>query len=127
MSATDDRAVRALTDVVAVEQVAPGMVNVVTWSSERTVDARDAGCNCEDKQYNLPNGARCKHELAAMLADSDRYPTHCIVSDDLQRRPVTDGGDRPEECDCSPTETDLECWPCRKAGFDTNRYAETEA
>jgi len=125
MSATkyDDRAERALTDVVAVENIAPGMVRVVTWSDAYPVDARDAGCNCPDKEYrDVPV---CKHEYAALLADTDK-PAPFVVSDDLQRRPVTDGGDRPEECDCSPTETDLSCWPCRKAGFDTNRYEEKE-
>ena len=81
MSATkyDDRAERALTDVVAVENIAPGMVRVVTWSDAYPVDARDAGCNCPDKEYN--DVPMCKHELAAVVADRDDLPTPFITED----------------------------------------------
>jgi hypothetical protein len=68
----DDRAVRALTDVVACEEIAPGMMRVVTWSDEYRVDARDGGCECQDKQYNEP--AMCKHEIAASVAATGDLP-----------------------------------------------------
>jgi hypothetical protein len=92
-----DRAVRSLVDVVAVEQVAPGMVEVVTWSDSYAVDARDAGCNCPDKQYNLDDtGGMCKHEYAALVADVDTIPTPFEVTDDLDQRAVADGGHTPD-------------------------------
>lgn len=69
----DDRAVRALEDVVAVDKLAPGMVRVTTWSDSYVVDARDAGCACPDKEFN--DAPRCKHEQAAIIATSDNYPT----------------------------------------------------
>jgi len=73
-------------DVVAVETVAPGLVRVVTWSDAYPVDVRGEGCNCPDKEYNLDRAAgdKCKHEHAAMLAMSDRYPSPCIVSENLR-------------------------------------------
>lgn len=86
----EDRAVRALTDVVAVETIAPGMVRVVTWSDAYTVDARDAGCNCPDKQYNEPD--MCKHEYSALIADRDDAPTPFTVTDNLSERVMADGG-----------------------------------
>jgi len=78
---TDARAERAISDVLAVETVAPGMVRVVTLSDAYVVDARDGGCRCPDKQYQKP--PRCKHEHAAMLATTDEYPTPCVTSSDL--------------------------------------------
>lgn len=114
-----DRAVRSLVDVVAVEQVAPGMVEVVTWSDSYVVDARDAGCNCPDKQYNLDTGGMCKHEYAALVADIERIPTPFEVTDDLSQRAVADGGERPDDCDCWSLEPDLPCWPCYRDGFET--------
>jgi len=86
----DKRAVRSLTDVVAVERVAPGMVRVVTWSDAYHVDARHDGCNCPDKQYNL-EGGHCKHELAAMLYDSGHIDS-LSVDDDLSTPSVDASG-----------------------------------
>jgi len=86
---TDARAERALTDVVAVERIAPGLIKVVTWSDAYPVDARDAGCNCPDKQYHA--AAVCKHEHAALLADTD-LPAPFVVADNLSERVATDGG-----------------------------------
>lgn len=70
---SDDRAIRALEDVVAVEEIAPGMARVVSWSDQYVVDARGEGCMCPDKQYN--DVARCKHEHAALVADVDSFPS----------------------------------------------------
>jgi len=90
------RAERAVTDVVAVETLAPGLVRVVTWGDAYPVDARDAGCNCPDKLHN--DAEVCKHEYAAILATTGG-PTPFTVSDNLSERVATDGGD--EECpDC---------------------------
>jgi len=80
---TTDRA-ENVADVVAVETVAPGLVKVVSWSDAYPVDVRGEGCNCPDQQYHLTPDAKCKHEHAAMLAMSDRYPSPCIVSDNLR-------------------------------------------
>lgn len=67
----DDRVFRALTDVVDVSIIAPGMAEVTTWHDCYRVDARDGGCTCKDKQYNLDDGEMCKHELSALYADTD--------------------------------------------------------
>ena len=116
-----DRAARAIEDVVAVERMAPGLVRVVTWSDVWPVDARDAGCNCPDKQYN--DAPMCKHEYAALLSDVDRYPSPGIVTDDISRRAVPDGGEkqRPAACACGDDmdDADLPCFPCFRAGFDS--------
>lgn len=119
---SSNRAENALDDVVAVETIAPGLVRVVTWSDAYPVDARDAGCNCPDKQYH--DAPVCKHEFAAMLADSERYPTP-FVTGNLHTRAVADGGKRPEECTCDEfLSNDLPCWPCYRDGFETP--ADTE-
>jgi hypothetical protein len=115
---TDDRAVRAFEDVVAIERMAPGMMKIVTWSDAYVVDSRDAGCNCEDKQYNLPDeGARCKHDWGALLADVDALPSPGIVTDNLDTRAVADGGERPGDCECD-TKLTIPCAACGIAGFD---------
>lgn len=102
----DDRAVRALTDVVAAEEVAPGLMRIVTWSDEYHVDARDAGCNCPDSQHNLGPGEWCKHRFAALLADVDRLPDPYVH--EIDARPARpDGGEECEECAALP-----DGWPC---------------
>ena len=128
------RAVRSLIDVVAVEQYAPGMVRVVTWSDSYVVDARGGGCNCPDKEYNLPSdgATKCKHEHAAMLYDSELFPefdvdndlsTPTLSSSDDQTTTdevATDGGhDRPADCSCRGDDDSLPCFPCVRDGFDT--------
>ena len=82
MSVTPDagRAERACTDVVAVEDLAPGMKRVVTFGGAYVVDARDGGCLCPDAEYN-PEQGPCKHHLAAMLAERDDLPTPFITTD----------------------------------------------
>jgi hypothetical protein len=81
MSVTPDvgRAERACTDVVAVEDLAPGLKQVTTWGDTYVVDARGSGCNCPDKQYN--DAPMCKHEVSAILADRDDLPTPFITED----------------------------------------------
>lgn len=91
---TDDRAVRALEDVVAVETLAPGLVRVVTWRDAYTVDARGDGCRCPDHEYH--DVPVCKHEYAALLADGERYPSP-YVTDTGGQRIMTDGGETVRE------------------------------
>jgi hypothetical protein len=129
-SDSEKRAVKALTDVVAVEQYAPGMVRVVTWSDAYIVDARGGGCNCPDKEYNIheSTASSCKHEQAAMLYDSDTVQS-LTVDDDLStpsasasQQVATDGGNvRPAGCGCMDEYTlddPLPCYPCVRDGFD---------
>lgn len=89
----NDRVHRALTDVVAVEREAPGMVTVVTWSDAYTVDARDGGCMCPDKEYH--DVPMCKHEYAALFATSD-LPAPWDVTESLANRPDTDTTTEPK-------------------------------
>ncbi|ERG89536.1 MAG: hypothetical protein J07HX5_01702 [halophilic archaeon J07HX5] len=49
-----DRVVRALIDVIAVEQQAPGMIRVITVSDDYIVDTRHERCTCFDMQYLSP-------------------------------------------------------------------------
>jgi len=95
---SDARAARAYTDVVAVERTAPGLVRVVTFSDAYYVDARGAGCNCPDKQHN--DAPLCKHELAAIAADTDTMPGPHHVTDDL------------DEADCPDCAALPDGWPC---------------
>lgn len=62
-----DRVVRALIDIVAVEQQAPDMVRVVTVSDHHIVDTRHERCTCSDMQYQLRGEGRCKHLWRALL------------------------------------------------------------
>jgi len=125
---TEQRAIAAFEDVVAVEDVAPGMVRVVTWSDAHMVDARDGGCMCEDKQYRgVP---MCKHELAALTSDVDRLPAAGMVVDSLDERTevATDGGsERPDDCECWDVDAELPCWACARDGFDAQNPAEPAA
>ncbi|WP_135363432.1 hypothetical protein [Halosimplex halophilum] len=68
MADATSRAVAALTDVVAVEREAPGMVSVVSVSDEYVVDVRGERCECPDMQYHLEGEGRCKHIHAARIA-----------------------------------------------------------
>lgn len=77
---TTERA-QNVNDVIAVEDIAPGMKRVTSFGGSYVVDARDGGCLCADKEYNeVP---MCKHEWAAVLADRDDLPTP-FITDDLQ-------------------------------------------
>jgi hypothetical protein len=83
---SEERAVRALTDVVEVEEQAPGLMRVVTWSDAYMVDARDAGCNCPDKKYR-DDISMCKHDAAAILAMRDDIPTPYDPETPIDTRP----------------------------------------
>lgn len=120
---TDDRAERAFTDVAAVEQMAPGMVRVVTFGGAYIVDARDAGCNCPDKEYH--DAPMCKHEYAALAADVEGVPSPVLVADSLTERAIADGG-RPEDCNCKAGD-DLACFECYAAGFKNAPEATSES
>ena len=85
-----DRAYRALTDVVDVESVAPGMMRVTSWGGSYVVDARDGGCRCPDKEYHEP--LRCKHEYAALMADTDLPSPWTPDEQTTDQRIMTDGG-----------------------------------
>jgi len=122
------RAAAAYDDVVAVEDVAPGMVRVVTWSDAYVVDARDGGCTCPDKQYR--DVARCKHEYAALASDTSLPDAGMTVDDLSSRQPVaTDGGepDRPHDCECWDVDESLPCWPCYREGYRSQNPAEPAA
>jgi len=89
---TETRAERALTDVVAVEELAPGLARVVTWSDAHDVDMRNGGCHCEDKQYNIDGGMHCKHEFGAMLFARNDIPGVSMDDDLGGQTLVADGG-----------------------------------
>jgi len=74
MNTTVDRIANAYADVVAVEEVARGLMRVVSWSAEYYVDAAGGGCDCPDKTHNLPDGVACKHEASAIIATRDDLP-----------------------------------------------------
>lgn len=98
----DSRAVRALTDIVAVKSYAPGMCKVVSWSDEYILDMRGEGCACPDAKHNLESGEHCKHQYAAMLAGYEDAPTPYI--DETRERTS------PEVC--RHTSGQLPCWDC---------------
>jgi len=98
MNTTADRIERAYADVVAVEEVARGLMRVVSWSSEYYVDAAGGGCDCPDKTHNLPDGVACKHEVAAIVATTETPgpwdPAETLDTRDGEARGVmTDGGE----------------------------------
>jgi len=98
MNTTVDRIERAYRDVVAVEELAPGMVRVVTWADQYVIDSRGDGCGCPDKRHNLPEGVACKHEASAIIATRDDLPGPWDPAETLnarngEARPVmADGG-----------------------------------
>jgi len=99
MNTTVDRIERAYADVVAVEEVARGLMRVVSWSSEYYVDAAGSGCDCPDKTHNLPEGVACKHEASAIIATRDDLPGPWDPAETLDTRDgkargvMTDGGE----------------------------------
>jgi hypothetical protein len=108
-----DRAERAVTDVVAVETLAPGMSRVITFGGAYVVDARGEGCLCPDKKHNLGPGEVCKHHIGAMLAADDTLPAPFITTDNLSERLAADGG----ECkDCERLPDDVPCATCYISG-----------
>ena len=97
MKTTVDRIANAYRDVVDVEQVAPGLSRVTTWSDAWIVDARGDGCNCPDKQHNLSRSLSCKHEVSAEAADRDDLPSpwdadSSVMDAQTDNRVMADGG-----------------------------------
>lgn len=83
-----DRVLGALTDVVAIEDEAPGMLRVLTLSDEYIVDARHEVCECADYEYNLDGEGRCKHLYHALaVTDQIPIPSHLEIEDDLDEGP----------------------------------------
>lgn len=83
-----DRALRAYTDVLAVEHDPDaGMMRVVTLSEVYYVDTREARHQCPDREYHDPPEGLCKHLVAAQVTRDRRdAPTGWLVSDDLDER-----------------------------------------
>jgi hypothetical protein len=77
MTDETDRVVRALTDVIAVEQQAPDMFRVITVSDEHIVDTRHERCTCFDMQYHLQGDGRCKHLWRALI-ETNQLPMDTI-------------------------------------------------
>ncbi|MFW6435705.1 MAG: SWIM zinc finger family protein [Halovenus sp.] len=79
------RTVDALLDVVAVEDMGPGLVRVVTFSDAYHVDVRERRCTCPDHQYRE---AQCKHLRRADI-ETGETPVPVIdgVVDDLDQGP----------------------------------------
>lgn len=112
MSDFDDRARRALEDVVAVDELGPGLARVVTWGGAYTVDARGEGCACPDKEYH--DAPMCKHEWAAALATNDRLPAPFVR--EIEARPTV-MGDGSGECeDCAQLADGFPCADCFTSG-----------
>jgi hypothetical protein len=76
-----NRVVRALTDIIAAEQVAPDMMRVITVSNEHIVDTRCERSTCFDMQYNIQREDRCKHLWRVFLGRS-RLPVNPIFGID---------------------------------------------
>lgn len=77
------RTIGGLTDVVAVEKLAPGMVRVVTVADAYDVDVREGRCTCPDHQYRE---AKCKHiRRAEIEADLTPVPIQLGIDDDLDQ------------------------------------------
>jgi len=82
-----DRVLAALTDVVAVEDHAPGMVRVITMSDVYVVDARHEVCECPDWEYHLDGDGRCKHLWHALAVTDQVPPSPLALDDDLEEGP----------------------------------------
>lgn len=68
MRAREKRAAAALTDVVAVDELAEDLFEVQSVSDVYRVDLREPVCECPDFQYNDGGpGGRCKHIHAARI------------------------------------------------------------
>lgn len=94
----EKRAVRAFTDVLAVEHDEDtDLLRVVTLSDAHLVDDRDKLHQCPDRKHNIGDGGVCKH-LVAALATTDEIdvPTGWLVVEDLEaRRDASSGVDEP--------------------------------
>jgi hypothetical protein len=65
-----DRVGRAFTEMMAVDQIAPGMFEVQTITDEYVVDLHGRACECEDFRNNDPEW--CKHLLRAKAEQISR-------------------------------------------------------
>mgnify|MGYP000044190951 CR=1 FL=1 len=65
--AREQRAIGALEDVAAVEQLADDLYEVTTVSDVYRVDLREPVCECPDYEYNDPPRGECKHVQAARI------------------------------------------------------------
>jgi len=114
-----DRALRAFTDVLAVEyDPETEMARVVTMSDCYDVDMRETRHVCPDREYNLDGTGICKHLLASEVVRGQLdVPGGWLVVDSLDKRTdepfdiempprigndrtleaFTDGGDRTDE------------------------------
>lgn len=109
-----DRALRAYTDVLAVEYDADTeMGRVVTLSDAYAFDARDGLHSCPDREYHDVD--HCKHVVAADISRGaiDGVDAGWLVTDDLDGRAepalLADGGDL--------ADADYTCNACG-AGYD---------
>ena len=89
---SEKRVIRALLDVVAVDEIAPGMHRVTSWGGSYVVDARDGGCECPDMTHNDPPGGMCKHHWAALMADTGMPCPWTPDEQTTDERIMTDGG-----------------------------------
>lgn len=80
------RALRAYTDVVAVEHDAEtGLLRVVTLSDSYVVDVREARHQCPDRTHN--DVGICKHLVAALATTGELdVPVGWLVVEDLDER-----------------------------------------
>ncbi|WP_254538733.1 hypothetical protein [Halomarina litorea] len=68
---TDPRDVRAMNELLAVYEQAPGLYSVYSEEgTEYTVDAETGACTCPDAEYNQPDGG-CKHARRVALWRGD--------------------------------------------------------
>lgn len=130
-----DRALRAYTDVLAVEWDADaGVARIVTLTDVYTAVPDEGMHLCPDREYHDPEDGMCKHLVALeTVRGTFDAPVGWFTTDDLDDRTdpefpvsadspeaVADGGQtRPENCDCDSFQTDIACAACAIAGHTT--------
>lgn len=106
---TEERALRAYTDVLAVEWDADaGLARIVTLADSYLAVPEEGQHLCPDREYRDVD--RCKHVWAidATRGQIDA-PAGWLVVADLDER---------EECDCDDLPDGLPCWSCYRAGVE---------
>lgn len=84
-TATDDRIERALTELMAIEQAAPGMFVVRTNSGgEYTADLAEGRCTCPDFENR---GEFCKHLFRVAFETGAGIPGQCGACAELDGLP----------------------------------------
>lgn len=127
MRIDEARALRAYTDVLAVEYDADtDLLRVVTLGDVYVVDDRDKVHVCPDREYN--DVEICKHVCAA-LATTGRLdaPTGWLVTSSLDKRPSAeaDGGREPAVADGGgPRYETRHCRNCGWTGPDSRHCPE---